>query len=253
MKPSSFNVFIPFKDDETLIYNTFSDSRVIANNELVMAIESCNQAVNQNTIIKDQLNQLLELGIIIDDEVDELKEIEYWAQRVKFDNTSLNVTILTTLACNMKCVYCFEQGLSSSLSMKKQTAEALCDWISLRIKEIHPKKLIVTFFGGKPLINLSILNYLSVTLNRIAKRKKVDFGIELITNGLLLTKEIVQNLINCGLELVKVTLDGDEDIHNKMRLRKSGKDRGTYQDIIMSVPFKFRSMSIAGSAQYRAV
>ena len=54
MKPSSFNVFIPIDDGETLIYNTFSDSRVIANAELVKAIESCDQPAIRSDQIKEQ-------------------------------------------------------------------------------------------------------------------------------------------------------------------------------------------------------
>ncbi len=123
MKPSSFNVFIPVDDGETIIYNTFSDSRVIANAELVKAIESCDQPADMSVLIKEQLAHLLDLGIVIDDEVDELKEIEYWSQRLKYDNDSFNITVLTTLACNMKCVYCFEQGINASVCMKNQTAE----------------------------------------------------------------------------------------------------------------------------------
>ncbi len=235
MKPSSFNVLIPLDDDETIIYNTFSDSRVIVNSELLKAIESCDQPVNRRSSIQEQLEQVVALGIIIDDGVNELKEIEYWAQRVKFDNESFNVTILTTLACNMKCVYCFEQGVSSLASMKKQTAEALCEWISGRLGEVRPKKLIITFFGGEPLLNVAILKYLSISLHEIAAKVRVDFGIELITNGLLLTEEIVHNLIKCGLEWIKVTLDGDEEIHDRMRPRKSGTDSGTYRDIMSNL------------------
>ena len=165
---------------------------------------------------------MLDLGIVIDDDVNERKEIEYWAQRVKFDNDSFNVTILTTLACNMKCVYCFQQGISSSASMENQTAEALCEWISCRLNEVHPQKLLITFFGGEPLVNIAIVKYLSTTLHEIATEAGIDFGIELITNGLLLTEELVHNLIKCGLEWIKVTLDGDEEIHDKMRPRKNG-------------------------------
>lgn len=230
MKPSSFNVFIPIDDGETLIYNTFSDSRVIVNAELGKAIESCDQPAERTDIIKKQLVQLLYLGIVIEDDVNERKEIEYWAQRLKFDNNSFNVTILTTLSCNMKCVYCFEQGVSSSASMGNQTAEALCEWITCRLNEVRPKKLVITFFGGEPLVNVVVVKYLSTTLQKIATKAGIDFGIELITNGLLLTEELVDDLIKCGLEWIKVTLDGDEEIHNKMRPRKNGL--GTYRDIM---------------------
>ncbi len=235
MKPSSFNVFIPINDDETLIYNTFSDSRVIANSELIEAIESCDQIVERRDTVNEQLTQLLDLGIVIDDEINELKEIEYWSQRLKFDNSSFNVTILTTLACNMKCIYCFEQGVSSSASMKNQTAEVLCDWITNRLHEVRPKKLVITFFGGEPLVNIDIVRYLSVSLQKIASKAGIDFGIELITNGLLLTEDIVQDLIKCGLEWIKVTLDGDEEIHNQMRPQKNRLNSGTYQSIMNNI------------------
>lgn len=205
---------------------------MIANTELVKAIESCDKPADRRDLIKEQLAHLLYLGIVIDDDVNERKEIEYWAQRVKFDNDSFNVTILTTLACNMKCVYCFEQGVSSSASMEKQTAEALCKWISCSLNEVRPKKLIITFFGGEPLVNVAIVKYLSITLHEIATKAGIDFGIELITNGLLLTEELVNNLIKCGLEWIKVTLDGDEEIHNKMRPRKNRLDSDTYKDIM---------------------
>ena len=41
--------------------------------------------------------------------------------------------------------------------------------------------------------------------------------INIITNGLLLTPEVVDRLMPFGLNGVKITLDGDRDTHNRMR------------------------------------
>ena len=44
----------------------------------------------------------------------------------------------------------------------------------------------------------------------------VPMSISVITNGLLLTPEVVDRLIPYGLRGVKITLDGDRDTHNRM-------------------------------------
>ena len=57
--------------------------------------------------------------------------------------------------------------------------------------------------------------------------------INVITNGLLLTEEVVDRLIPCGLNGIKVTLDGDHDTHNRMRPLRGGQ--GTFDRIIENV------------------
>jgi uncharacterized protein len=52
----------------------------------------------------------------------------------------------------------------------------------------------------------------------------------IITNGLLLTPEVVDSLVPYGLTDVKVTLDGDKDAHNRMRPLRGGQ--GTFDRIV---------------------
>ena len=58
--------------------------------------------------------------------------------------------------------------------------------------------------------------------------------INIITNGLLLTPEMVDRLTPCGLNGVKITLDGDRDTHNRMRPLRGGQ--GTFDRIIAERP-----------------
>jgi uncharacterized protein len=51
-----------------------------------------------------------------------------------------------------------------------------------------------------------------------------------ITNGLLLTPEVVDRLAPFGLNGVKITLDGDRETHNRMRPLRGGQ--GTFDRII---------------------
>ena len=55
----------------------------------------------------------------------------------------------------------------------------------------------------------------------------------MITNGLLLTPEIVDRLVPFGLNGVKITLDGDRDTHNRMRPLRGGQ--GTFDRIVENI------------------
>jgi uncharacterized protein len=55
----------------------------------------------------------------------------------------------------------------------------------------------------------------------------------IVTNGLLLTPEIVDRLTPYGLGGVKITLDGDRDTHNRMRPLRGGQ--GTFDKILKNI------------------
>ena len=65
------------------------------------------------------------------------------------------------------------------------------------------------------------------------RRAGVTLLIGIITNGLLLTEELVDRLLPLGLNYVKITLDGDRDTHNRMRPLRGGQ--GTFDRIIENV------------------
>ena len=65
---------------------------------------------------------------------------------------------------------------------------------------------------------------------RVARRPQL---VNIITNGLLLTPEVVERMLPLGLTGVKVTLDGDRDTHDRMRPLRGGQ--GTFDRIIENV------------------
>ena len=65
------------------------------------------------------------------------------------------------------------------------------------------------------------------------QKRGVTLALNIITNGLLLTEEVVDRLLPYGLNGVKVTLDGDRDTHNRMRPLRGGQ--GTFDRIIENV------------------
>src|SRR5437879_5790191 len=71
----------------------------------------------------------------------------------------------------------------------------------------------------------------------------VGMSINIITNGLLLTPDIVDRLKPYGLKGVKITLDGDRDTHNRMRPLRGGQ--GTFDRIVENVRRVAGKVSIA--------
>jgi uncharacterized protein len=57
--------------------------------------------------------------------------------------------------------------------------------------------------------------------------------VSIITNGLLLTEDVVDRLLPNGLTGIKITLDGDRDTHNRMRPLRGGQ--GTFDRIIENI------------------
>ena len=93
--------------------------------------------------------------------------------------------------------------------------------------------MALTFFGGEPLLNLPVMYELAARAWAETERRDVQLEINIITNGLLLTRDVVQQLKPYGLNGVKVTLDGDQVTHDRMRPLRGGQ--GTFDRIIDNV------------------
>ncbi len=91
----------------------------------------------------------------------------------------------------------------------------------------------MTLFGGEPLLNLPVAYYLSERCHAACHARGITPVVSIITNGLLLTPEVVDRLLPFGLFGVKITLDGDRDTHNRMRPLRGGQ--GTFDRIIENV------------------
>ena len=82
-------------------------------------------------------------------------------------------------------------------------------------------------------MNLDVLYEIAERAWEETQRRNVEIEINIITNGLLLTREVVERLKPFGLNGVKVTLDGDRATHDRMRPLRGGQ--GTFDRIIHNI------------------
>jgi uncharacterized protein len=94
-------------------------------------------------------------------------------------------------------------------------------------------RFTLTFFGGEPLLNLPVVYALAERAWKACQARHVQMTISIITNGLLLTEEVVDRLLPFGLAGIKVTLDGDRVTHDRLRPLRGGQ--GTFDRIIANL------------------
>ncbi|MBI4378384.1 MAG: radical SAM protein [Nitrospinae bacterium] len=234
MKTSKFNIFIPKdKGSDYLIFNTFSKCHVVVDAEAKLLLERLKEGIELNGEEMAVIRQLKEIGVVVEDEVDEDLELDYHFQKNKFDTSILSVNILTTYGCNLKCEYCSQEGIKSSKKMDMETCLRISSWLCERMEKVRPQVLRVVFYGGEPLLNKKAVKFLSQLLFLASTQRNVIMESSIISNGVLLNAELVDELKAWGLKGVRVTLDGDRLSHNSKRHYKNG--RGTFDLILKNL------------------
>ena len=119
-------------------------------------------------------------------------------------------TIFPTTACNARCFYCFEQGMTT-VTMSEETIRATIDYI---MRSKCGGGILLNWFGGEPLLRADIIDRICVEL----KERGVSFKSRITTNGSLITPELAKKIKNdWKSEFVQVSLDGEESEYNRRK------------------------------------
>lgn len=229
MKKNYFQLAEEVNPGIFLHYNTFS-------NEFILLGKDKHDIYEKNTpsFLKENhtelYNKLLDGGFIIPEDCDETEIVKYTKRVMQFDSTMYQVMINTTLDCNLRCWYCYEDLISGS-KLTTEVIEAIKKNIDFEYEKVPYKILKVSFFGGEPFMNFEgikdILDYAKYfcIINNV--RLIADFT----TNATLITEEHINYLkdFRCHFQ---ITLDGDRETHNKVKKDNLNPDVDTYQQTL---------------------
>ena len=238
-----FNLRVPLAArDEVFLMNTLTDAQLVVSPDVAGLLDqiASGEFRGANGVASDTrgaLDLLWENGFLVADRDSERHALNNYLAEVKSDTSELSVTLLTTLQCNFACDYCF-QGDHGDYNeradkMSLATAARVGDWIERELDRVRPERFGLTFFGGEPLLNLPVMYLLADRLWRAAAARGVTMYTNIITNGLLLTEDVVDRMLPFGLNGIKITLDGDRDTHNRMRPLRGGQ--GTFDRIVDNI------------------
>ncbi len=242
MHPSMFNLRVPLETrDDVFLMNTLTDAQLVVSSDVA---ELLDRAASGKFIWdrvtaeeREAVELLRENGFLVENRAADRQALNAYLTGVKSSTEELNVTLLTTLQCNFACDYCF-QGDHGDYNlhadkMSLETAARVGDWLTRELDRVRPERFVFTFFGGEPLLNLPVMFQLTERMWEATQARGVSMHVNIITNGLLLTPDVVDRMMPFGLNGIKITLDGDRDTHNRMRPLRGGQ--GTFDRIVENV------------------
>lgn len=219
MKFSKYNIFIyDDKNKRHLLNNSFTGATFVVEDDI------------KQIILEDRLEYLddkhkkmfIDAGVI-DKYDDQLDRIEYYHNKLKFSNNSLNITLLLTMNCNLRCIYCYEAaGIVSKEKLDKGKYDSLYKFIVNQLAEKRLNNLNICLFGGEPTLSLKqSRNFLS-NIKKHCEENNIGYTTSIVTNGTLIDDEIIEILIENNCNSSQITVDGTMDFHDKRRIYADG-------------------------------
>ena len=199
-------------DEETITKTVNHFQGVYAENDVREALE--------------ELNELIEAGQLFTEDI-----YEPYVKDFKKRETVVKALCLHIAHdCNLACKYCFaEEGeyhgrrALMSFEVGKKALDFLIAHSGSR------RNLEVDFFGGEPLMNFEVVKQLVAYGREQEKIHNKNFRFTLTTNGVLLNDDILE-FLNKEMANVVLSIDGREEVNNKMRPFRNGK--GSYELIV---------------------
>ncbi len=213
-------------------------------------IEKCN-------ISEEEKETLIKLGFLVNDTDTEKAKMLGFMDELNAINKTFQAILVVNLDCNLACKYCFEGSRKGKFYMTRETADLFIDFVKERYLSINGHsgqktlnsnppspsfskmgkggfdEIKITFYGGEPLLGTELIIYISERLKSLAEASGKKYSFSLITNGTLLTPDVVMELMPFGLTSADITLDGPKNIHDIFRPFKSG--RGSFDTIVRNV------------------
>jgi len=170
---------------------------------------------------RELFDLLLSNSFIISSDINEIEQFKFESNIVKYLNQGVYLTIAPTLDCNMACPYCFEQ--KKKMYMNKDVQDKIIKFLEAYYEFKNFSNLHITWYGGEPLLGLDAIYYLSEKLISFCAKKNINYTSSMITNGVLLTRDVAQKLSNeYKVKVVQITIDGLPEYHNIRRILIDG-------------------------------
>ena len=193
MQASMFNVRVPLPErQEVFLMNTFTDAQLVVSDEVAALLDSFADAsdveapgaIAPRALSASEhtaLETLSDLGFLVRDRATERRALDDFFATFREDTSQLRLTVLTTLQCNFACDYCIQGDHgdynASAHKMTPETAARVADWAERELDRLAPESLVVTFFGGEPLLNLPVVYYLAERVHAAATARGVRLSL----------------------------------------------------------------------------
>ena len=205
-KWSVWNNRIDITDNCLVLFNAYTHGAVL--------MESVEYADPTSLDVADK-EMLHANGILVDAEIDEKAR---WAEeydRGRKDMSYIDLTIMLTEDCQMRCQYCFE-GSKKKNTIRETTIERVLAFLKRYVGVCS--RLRVTWFGGEPLIAYKHLKSMTGKLIDFCRENNISYSADITTNGYAMSPTRCHELVHeLNVKRFIITIDGPERIHEQRR------------------------------------
>ncbi len=124
----------------------------------------------------------------------------------------MNISLILTKQCNLRCKYCFETH--GSCAMSEETALRAVEFVA----ENSLKSCGISFFGGEPLLQKNLICKCVEHAKNFADKQ---FNYNMTTNGLLLDEEFLTFAVENN---IKIAMSHDGLMSRDNRIYADGRD-----------------------------
>jgi len=137
------------------------------------------------------------------------KNLHTLYKNIEIKEKRLNYLFLEiTRICNLNCLHCGSdcKSVSSSNQLSTESWKKIIDYICVNFSN----KVRIVITGGEPLMHQDLCE-----IGAYISSKKMKWG--MVSNGILLDKDKMNNLENAGISSLTLSMDGLEESHNYLR------------------------------------
>ncbi len=182
--------------------------------------------IPRNIVVDDDIeiiNAMLNSGLL-ETKDDEAEITSYSSIEV------LSAWLHLTDRCNLRCSYCYLPHVREEMS--SETGHAAIDATFRSALANGFKQVKSKYAGGEPLLRFHLIVELHQYAQILADQHSLDLEGVVLSNGTLLTPEMVEALKSLGLRLM-ISLDGLGQHHDTHRRYAGG--RGSFDDVAEAV------------------
>lgn len=220
-------------EDGILLYNLVTRELLFLNSEEANDFKNINK---KSTI----LNYLIENWFLVPIN---FKDYQFFQQinhitKIIYDNNKnipiRGFTIFPTTDCNARCFYCFELGCKR-VNMTEKTAKDVVEYI---LKKSNGREVYISWFGGEPLYNYKVIDIIV----RGLKENNILVHSTMVSNAYLFDEQLVKKAKSeWNLEKIQITLDGTEEIYNKVKAYIYKDNISPYYKVLYNIELLLKS------------
>ena len=202
---SKYNFFVK-SGDATLAYNARKGKFAVLSAEdedLLLSKDPIDSSVGRETLVR---MGFLHCG-------DELQQIEDSFNDAREVGDQLVLALAPTLRCDLRCLYCYQEGHGGWGTMSRGIQEATIRFAAMRMKKIQAgssglvPKVQVIWCGGEVLLEPDIVLNMTLRMREMAEEMGHVAEFSMISNCSLLDRSTAKTLSDAGIKSVKVSFD----------------------------------------------